>query len=31
VATRVRNRDRETAADIAEARSLRNILALLKG
>jgi ankyrin repeat protein len=29
-ATRIRNRDRATAADIAEARSLRNVLALLK-
>jgi ankyrin repeat protein len=31
VATRIRNRDRATAADVAEARSFRDVLALLKG
>jgi ankyrin repeat protein len=29
--TRIRNRDRATAADVAQARSFRDVIALLKG
>jgi len=29
--TRIRNRDRATAADIAQSRSFQNVVSLLKG